>query len=191
MRRRVLTVLIGAVAAVVIGVGHSSLAASRTSAGASHAPPGWVGKTVLLHPKTKSRGCMRGALPDPRCSPGAYYSGLTKSVICSPSFRTSAIRDVPEQEKFAVEREYGMPAHPYGRTIEIDHIVSLELGGSNDIANLFPEPGSGRANFHRKDTLENAAHEALCSGRITLRAAQRAIATNWIALYRRLIGRSP
>ena len=27
----------------------------------------------------------------------------------------------------------------YGGTLEIDHIVSLEIGGSNDIANLFPE----------------------------------------------------
>jgi hypothetical protein len=27
----------------------------------------------------------------------------------------------------------------YGKTLEIDHIVSLDLGGSNDIANLFPE----------------------------------------------------
>jgi hypothetical protein len=27
----------------------------------------------------------------------------------------------------------------YGKTLEIDHIVSLELGGSNDIANLYPE----------------------------------------------------
>jgi hypothetical protein len=30
-----------------------------------------------------------------------------------------------------------MPLSKYGKTLEIDHIVSLELGGSNDIANLF------------------------------------------------------
>ena len=29
------------------------------------------------------------------------------------------------------------PGH-YGSSLEIDHIVSLELGGSNDIAILFP-----------------------------------------------------
>ena len=146
---------------------------------------------MLLHPKTKSRGCRRGPLPDPRCSPGAFYSGLTKARLCSSTFRTSSIRDVPEAEKFAVEREYGMPAHPYGRTIEIDHIVSLELGGSNAIANLFPEPGSGPANFHAKDRLENSVHEALCEGQITLRAAQRAIASNWTALYLRMFKRKP
>ena len=65
-----------------------------------------------------------------------------------------------------------MPARLYGRTIEIDHIVSLELGGSNDIANLYPEPGSGRANYHVKDRLENKLHDLVCSGAMTLRAAQ-------------------
>ena len=49
-------------------------------------------------------------------------------------------------------------ARLYGRTIEIDHIVSLELGGSNDIANLYPDPGSGRANYHVKNRLENSLH---------------------------------
>ena len=43
----------------------------------------------------------------------------------------------------------------YGRTIEIDHIIPLELGGSNDIANLFPEPGAGAAGFREKVRLEN------------------------------------
>ena len=50
---------------------------------------------------------------------------------------------MPQSEKYAVEVEYGMPARLYRRTIVIDHIVLLELGGSNDIANLFPEPGDG------------------------------------------------
>jgi hypothetical protein len=58
-------------------------------------------------------------------------------VICSASFHTSSIRNVPQSEKYAVEAEYGMAQKLYGSTLEIDHIVSLELGGSNDIANLF------------------------------------------------------
>ncbi len=31
---------------------------------------------------------------------------------------------------------------PYAH--EVDHLVSLELGGSNDIRNLWPEPSAGR-----------------------------------------------
>jgi hypothetical protein len=94
-------------------------------------------------------------------------------------------------KRFQVEREYGMAASYYGRTIEIDHIVPLELGGSNDIANLYPEPGSGDASYHVKDELENKLHDLVCAGAITLRAAQRQIAADWRTLYKRVFGVAP
>jgi len=150
-----------------------------------------VGTTVLLAPRTKTNGCTRGPNPDRRCSPGAYYTGLTAAVICSATFHTSTVRNVSDSEKHSVEVEYGLAPQGYGRTIEIDHIVSLELGGSNDIANLFPEPGSGSANYHVKDSLENRLHDLVCSGGMTLRAAQQQIAANWQALYKRVYGKAP
>jgi uncharacterized protein DUF3761 len=148
-------------------------------------------RTVLLAPRTKTDGCRRGAEPDRSCSPGAYNAALTRAVICSGSFRTTTARNVPESEKFAVEREYGLAARPYGRTLEIDHIVSLELGGSNSIANLFPEPGSGTASYHVKDRLENRLHALVCNGSLGLRKAQRELAADWEALYRRVYGVAP
>jgi hypothetical protein len=150
-----------------------------------------LGRTVLLGRRTKTSGCRRGDLPDRRCSPGAYYSKLSKAVICSPGFSTSTIRDVPQSEKFAVEREYGKAATYYGRSVEIDHIVPLELGGSNSIANLYFEPGSGKANYHAKDKLENKLHDMVCNGSISLRRAQQQIASNWKTLYRNVFGRVP
>jgi hypothetical protein len=150
-----------------------------------------LGETILLGPRSEGRGCVRGAAPDRRCSPGAYDSKLTAVVICSPNFRTGTIRNVPQSEKFQVESEYGIRPGYYGHTIEIDHIVPLELGGSNVIANLFPEPGSGRANYHDKDALENRLHDLVCAGAITLERARRGIATNWEALYRDVFGSAP
>jgi hypothetical protein len=153
-----------------------------------------LGQTVLLKRRTRTSGCKLGALPDRRCSPGAYYSGLTRAVICSAGFRTSTIRNVPQSEKYAVEREYGLTARLYGRTLEIDHIVSLELGGSNDIANLYPEEATlpGHApGYHVKDKLENKLHAMVCAGQISLRSAQRGIASNWEKLYRKVFGAAP
>src|SRR5471032_520343 len=147
-----------------------------------------LGRTVLLAPRTKTSGCRRGSNPDRRCSPGAAYSGLTRAVLCSSTFRTSTIRNVSDSERHAVEVEYGMVPKAYGRTIEIDHIVSLELGGSNDIANLYPEPGSGPASYHVKDRLENKLHSLVCSGGMTLHAAQVGIASHWQTLYLRVFG---
>ncbi len=165
---------------------------SSTSAGAPPAAATLsVGKTILLAPRTRVSGCSRGVEPDRRCSPGAYSSNLTTAVICSSSFRTSTIRDVPQTEKFQVEREYGIRPGYYGYTIEIDHIVPLELGGSNAIANLFPEPGSGRANYHVKDRLENELHALVCAGSLTLRRAQQGIAANWETIYKQVFGSAP
>jgi hypothetical protein len=150
-----------------------------------------LGATVLLGTRARTAGCHRSTLPDRRCSPGAFYSALTQQVICGGSFRTATVRNVPQSEKFAIEREYGMAAAYYGRTIEIDHIVPLELGGSNDIANLFPEPGSGPASYHAKDRLENRVHDDVCHGQMTLAAAQRGIAVNWERQYRQVFGLVP
>ena len=149
-----------------------------------------LGRSVPVRPRRRTYACRRSTLPDVRCSPGAYYSKLTRAVICSAGFRTSTIRYVPQSEKFAVEREYGLPARLYGRSLEIDHIVPLELGGSNAITNLFPEPGSGRWSYHVKDRLENVLHDRVCAGRMTLLAARRSIATNWERLDERLLGTS-
>jgi hypothetical protein len=105
-------------------------------------------------------------------------------VICSSSFRTSQVRNVPQSEKFEVEREYGMEARHYGSSLEIDHIISLELGGSNDIANLFPETLYAHPSYRLKDKLENKLHDLVCSGTITLRSARTKIASDWQKLYK-------
>jgi hypothetical protein len=169
---------------------HGGVAAWLEASATPAAPAASAGVTILVRPRTRTARCTRGVLADRRCSPGAYYSRLTKAVICSPSYRTSSVRNVPQTEKYEVEREYGMASRLYGRSIEIDHIISLELGGSNAIANLFPEPGSGAASYHAKDRLENRLHSMVCSGSISLSAARRGIAANWRLLYRRVFGRT-
>jgi len=150
-----------------------------------------VGRTILLGPRTLTAGCRLGPLPDRRCSPGAFYSRLTRAVLCGRGFRTSAVRNVPQTEKFAVEREYGLAPAYYGSTLEIDHIVPLELGGSNAIANLFPERANARPGYHVKDRLEDKLHQLVCAGSMSLATARAGIARDWPALYRRVFGVPP
>jgi hypothetical protein len=166
------------------------LGASPSPASAPSGASGTLGRTVVLAARTRAHGCRRGALPDRRCSPGAYYTRVTKAVICSSTFRTSSIRHVPDSVRHAVEREYGMAARSYGHALEIDHIVPLELGGSNEITNLFPEAGAGAAGYHVKDRLEDRLHTMVCTGRMTLGAARRGIASDWTRLYDRVFGAS-
>lgn len=148
-----------------------------------------VSHSIRLAKRTKSADCTRGPNPDRRCSPGAYDSLLTKADICAPSFHGAS--GVSAATKRAVEAEYGMSPRSSGRAVEIDRIVGVELGGTNDIANLFPEPRSGKANYRVKDRLEQRLHTLVCSGRMPLRTAQTGIARNWQTLYRRVFGVAP
>ncbi len=174
-----------------------STGASGTTTTATPAPAGGatgtiqLGRTIRLGSRSKVSGCKLGANPDRRCSPGAYYSGLTTAVLCSSSFHTRDIRAVDYSLRFAVEREYGITPGHYGSTLEVDHIVALELGGSNDVANLFPEKVNARPGYHVKDRLENKLHQLVCAGRMGLRAAQRGIATNWQTLYQQVFATAP
>jgi hypothetical protein len=129
--------------------------------------------------------CALGVLPDPKCSPGAVQS-TDAAAICTPGW-ASAHRDVPLPEWDQVFAEYGVTRHT-SATYEVDHVVALEIGGSNDISNLYPESAAGPLGYHVKDETENAAHDAVCSGRITLGYAQQQMATDWTVLFHQLIG---
>ena len=95
------------------------------------------------------------------------------------------MRNVPDSEKNQDYAEYGITHHTAGQ-YEVDHLVSLELGGSNDISNLWPEAASSKPGFHEKDKVENYLHDQVCSGALSLQQAQVEIATNWLAVYNQI-----
>ena len=135
--------------------------------------------------QTKTSGCQaQGALPDSGCTPGAIFASATKDQICQSGY-ASSVRNVPTSEKDQVYAEYGIASH-YPGQYEVDHLVSLELGGSNDIANLWPEAASPTPGFHQKDQVENYLHDQVCSGAVSLQQAQVEIATNWLAVYNQM-----
>ncbi len=98
---------------------------------------------------------------------------------------SSGVRNVPESEKNQVFAEYGITSHGAGE-YEVDHLISLELGGSNDIANLWPEPAEPRPGFHEKDKVENYLHQQVCSGAMSLADAQSVIANDWLSVYNQM-----
>jgi hypothetical protein len=68
----------------------------------------------------------------------------------------------------------------------VDHLISLELGGSNSIANLWPEAAEPTPGYHQKDQVENYLHQQVCDGKMSLHDAQFQIATNWLNVYKRM-----
>jgi hypothetical protein len=95
------------------------------------------------------------------------------------------VRNVPTSEKNADYAEYGLKRVAYA--YEIDHLVSLELGGSNATTNLWPEHYYDPWGARTKDRLENKLHELVCSGQLSLVSAQQQEAANWIKAYRRYV----
>ena len=163
------------------GSNSGSTGSGNTNSGSSGATPNWG-------VQTKTSGChANGKLPDFACTPGAIIATATKAQICVSGY-SSTVRNVPTSEKNQVYAEYGIYSHTAGQ-YEVDHDVSLELGGSNDIANLWPEPASPKPGFHEKDKVENYLHAQVCSGAISLKQAQVEIATNWLAVYNSMSGK--
>jgi hypothetical protein len=136
-------------------------------------------------PRTRDTGCeVHGALPDTVCTPGAVFPDVTAAQICQRGY-SSSVRNVPSEVGREVYRAYGITQRTTGE-YEVDQLVPLEAGGSNDIANLWPEAAEPRPGFHEKDQVENYLHDQVCSGAMSLPEAQRTIATNWLEVYQHL-----
>ncbi len=149
---------------------------------------------TILYPtptasSTAHARCMAArGLPDAHCTPGAVFP-VSSQKICVAGY-TQSVRAVSQAEKDRVYAEYGIVHHTTGQ-YEIDHLISLELGGNNDISNLWPESALPVPGFHTKDNLENVMHDLVCSRKLPLRTAQMEIATNWLAAYIKYVGPLP
>ena len=69
-------------------------------------------------------------------TPGDAFD-VTAQDLCVPGY-SKKVRNVPVEMKREVYEEYGVTSHGPG-DYEVDHLIPLELGGSNSIKNLWPE----------------------------------------------------
>jgi len=128
-------------------------------------------------------------LPDPNLTPGDVFE-VTAQDLCIAGY-SKKVRDVPAEMKREVYRGYGITSQGAG-DYEVDQPISLELGGSNSIKNLWPESHrTSPWNAQVKDRLEGKLHELVCLGKIDLKTAQQAIASNWIEAYQKYVSPEP
>jgi hypothetical protein len=128
-------------------------------------------------------------VPDPKLTPGDAFP-VTVQDLCVPGY-TKKVRNVPTEMKREVYEEYGVTSHRSG-DYEVDHLIPLELGGSNSIKNLWLESHwASPWNAQVKDRLEGKLHELVCSGQFDLKTAQQAIAADWIGAYKFYVSSNP
>ena len=179
---------VGCVAALALALVGFAPAAGAAPAGSGHGlkkvhDPGRVTGTIHGHCTYRDHG----QLPDPRCTPGSVDPDVTKadlgSTICKRGWTATVRPPEAQTERFKYDVAYPAYGTPSAERTELDHLVPLELGGSNDATNLWPE---SPPTPNPKDSVENALNAAVCDGRVSLTAAQDAIASDWLTAERKL-----
>jgi hypothetical protein len=126
-----------------------------------------------------------GILPNPTLTPGATRP-ISLTEVCS-SNHGEVVTPVARQKQREVFAEYGIGNAP-SKDYEVDYLITPDLGGADDIRNLWPEPHLGaRWNSYAKDQLEDRLHLLVCSGKLSLTVAQQEISKNWIAAYQKYL----
>jgi hypothetical protein len=138
-------------------------------------------------------------LPNSQFTPGAINPAVTQgniqSTICVSGFTDSIRPPVSYTNKLkkielAAGGSYFFEVAGFGSALgnyELDHLISLQLGGNpTDVKNLWVEPYSGN-NARKKDVIETALKRLVCSNKMLLVDAQKAISTNWVAAYNKYV----
>ncbi len=116
--------------------------------------------------------------PSPCLTPGVLRTSDPK-VICIRGQATKVRRELSGSQWNARRRQvlqrYGLQHNPG----EIDHLLSLSGGGSNDLGNLWPEAAP---QFKGKDAAEAGLHAGICKPGVTVaeaRMLQDAFLNQW------------
>ena len=122
--------------------------------------------------------------PNAQWTPG-FVRASTRDAVCSApdgEAPSPAVSAAVAQEVF---RRYGI-RNPRPRSYEVDYLIPPALGGTGDPRNLWPQPYSaGVWNARVKDALEDRLRTLVCEGNLDLALAQRDLASDWIAAYKK------
>lgn len=152
--------------------------------------------STALVEATKTTGCNSGLkkngfpVPDPKCTPGSVNPSVKLTTLKNKNFTTSCVRDkaTSAAKKKTTYAAYAItpPGSNTGKTqtCELDHLVSIELGGADTLDNIWPQCGPADTElaqryFKIKDGVENYLNVQVKAGQLTLDEAQQKIAADW------------
>lgn len=144
------------------------------------------GQSAQLDVPTQYADCQAsGPLPDHECTPGAIFTQTSPEEICTHGY-SKTVRNVSQSQKRKIFAMYDIKYPvPFG-SYEIDHLIPLSLGGSNEVSNLWPKAAEPFPGFFEKNITGNYLREEVCAGRISLAAAQEQMAKDWFFIYQHI-----
>ena len=134
---------------------------------------------------TMNADSLQAGLPSSFLTPGDSKK-VTKEQICAPGYAAS-IKATKESAKEEAFSRYGL-RDGVSKTDVLDHLIPIELGGTDNVENLWPEPMKGDWNATQKDALEQKLLGMVCDGSLTVKQAQNAIKKNWVQAYTQYVG---
>lgn len=116
-------------------------------------------------------------LANKKLTPGAVIAKATVALACKAGYART-VPAVSTAEAKAVFARYHI-GYAKRAQYQLDHLISVGIGGSNAVANLWPEPLAGKYGARAKDAVEAKITTMVCTGRSSLHDAQHAEAGNW------------
>jgi hypothetical protein len=117
--------------------------------------------------------------PDPEYTIGAVFADVNEDMVCNEHY-TQGVRQPRFNDKVEAFAAYGISIGDRD-TFQLDHLVPISLGGSNERSNLWPQPYDDTAGAVQKDELERHLRGLVCSRRMALAEAQALIVADWWA----------
>jgi hypothetical protein len=100
--------------------------------------------------------------------------------LCVPG-TPGKLDKVSEATKKQVFDSYHI-SYPSKGNYQLDKYLPLELGGSNDIRNLWPQ-GVKYPGYKEKDKVEQYLYQEMCNKKINITTAQEMIKKDWVEVY--------
>ncbi len=132
-------------------------------------------KTALIQPQTTHKTDDHKSLPNKTLTPGkALLEGRLE-------------RNAPTWLKRQVFARYGL-LWAHRLMYDVDHLVPLCLGGTNDLENLWPHSWKAPYTPRHKCRLESVLRRLVAKGMLSLREAQDHLMQSWVVAFRRFLG---
>jgi hypothetical protein len=144
--------------------------------------PGPAQPSGSLTVADRAQGAPGLLLPRPDLTPGTVRP-VGVGEVCGGAL--PGLPAVPSQVPRQVFEAYGVD-YRQAADYELDFLITPELGGASDPGNLWPQPYRSVVwNAYVKDELELHLQRLVCQGALDLATAQRELAADWIAAYKR------
>lgn len=149
--------------------------------------PGVVIKTTTAKPtptKVVNIQITSTTYPNPILTPGNVLT-MDSDLLCIPG-ESEKLNNVPESMIKQVFKNYNIK-YPTTKEYAVDHFIPLNLGGSNDIKNLWPQGATPLPGYKEKNIAEKYLYTLMCNKTINISEAQQRIKTDWVLVYKEAI----